>query len=58
MTDKIEPGDPRWTLTMERERRGLASRSQMRKRLTKEEQKKAKEIRFPWGNGTARGYKI
>ncbi len=55
---ELAPGDPRWSLTMERERRGLVSRSQMRKRLNKEEQRKAVEIRFPWGNGTARGYKV
>jgi hypothetical protein len=57
---EIKLGHPQWTLTMERERRGLISRSQFRKRFSKEEQKKLsnKEVRFPWGNGEARGYKV
>lgn len=46
----IEPGDPRWTLAMEYERRGLLRPSQFRKQVPLADHKKWRKVMFKWGN--------
>lgn len=49
MTEMIERDDPRWTLAMEYEARGLMRPSQFKKRVPRGERKLWRTVRFKWG---------
>ena len=49
--------DPRWTLAMEYEHRGLLRPSQFKKQVPMVTADEWEAVDFPWGDDEARGYR-